>query len=96
MEKLTINAKKVCKYIPIRVEIGGKIRILKNITYLTGSDLEGEYKGYSIVINEQETGGFYARVTHPDGCYIVDGYFTEYKHQKLCDVVKECIHNILL
>ncbi len=84
------------RYSPIAVFVNGKKRILKNIDYLTENDLEAKYKGHLIIINAQETGGYYATVTHPDGCYIVDGYFTEYKYQTIKDVVEMCIENILL
>ena len=84
------------RYSPIEVIIGGKKRILKNITYLTENDLEATYKGHLLIINAQETGGYYATVTHPDSCYIVDGYFTEYKYQTIQNVVEMCIENILL
>lgn len=84
------------RYSPIEVIVGDKKRILKKIDYLTENDLEGTYKGHLIIINAQETGGYYATVTHPEGCYIVDGYFTEYKYQSIKDVVEMCIENILL
>jgi hypothetical protein len=84
------------RYSPIVVFIGGKKRILKNIEYLTENDLEATYKGHILIINSQETGGYYASVTHPDGCYIIDGYFTEYEYQTIQNVVEMCIENILL
>ena len=77
------------------VTINNKRRVIKpsNISYHTESSFHANYKGHQITIEEQEARGskWYAQVTHPDGCYIVDGYFD---HDTMYGVIELCLENI--
>ena len=56
--------------------IGKKERRLTaaNISYYTDSDLYANYKGYSLKVSQQETGGFYAIVKNPKGKKIINNH----------------------
>lgn len=74
--------------------IYNKKRVIRgsNISVNTQDEFEGIYQGHTIRIDKQKRGNFYAWVTHPDGTYIVDGYFD---HSFIGYVIDECMENIL-
>ena len=84
----------------IKVKVDGKDRIIRDkfIDYQTESDLHFTYKNHTVVIAEQETGGWYASVIDKTGMYAVDGGFgggyDEYN--SLEDIIIMCIKNILI
>lgn len=60
----------------------------------TESKFEAIHKGYTIRIDQQKPGNgskWYAWVTHPDGTYIVDGYFD---YPDIRQVIENCMKNI--
>ncbi len=54
---------------------------------------EAAHKGYTIRIdrNEKRLNSWYAWVTHPDGTYVVDGYFDR---ETRLEVIQMCMENI--
>ena len=84
----------------VKIKVDGKDRIIRDkfIDYQTESDLHFTYKNHTVVIAEQETGGWYTSVIDKTGMYAVDGGFgggyDEY--ETLEDVIAMCIKNILI
>jgi hypothetical protein len=82
----------------IHLTIKDKSRIVKNIKYKDKHNIATYYHGCLIEINEQDTGGFYAKVSAKNGILIVDKYFTYHNFEfelTLENVLIECLENIL-
>lgn len=81
------------------VIVYGQRRLIKEINYHSETDFEALYQNHIIEINEQDTGGFYAKVTAPDGCMIVEGYYNNHSTPRSCNTMKDtitmCMENIL-
>ena len=71
-----------------------KLRRIVNVDYNTSSDLIASYKGFEIRLNEQETGGWYAKVIGPKGQFCVDGYYPEIETKE--DMLRRCFENMEL
>lgn len=83
----------------IKVNVDGKLRIVRQIDFQTEHDLYCRYRQHNICISEQETGGFYVTVTDKTGMYAVQGGFggdyCRYGIKTIEDCLFMCIKNIL-
>ena len=82
----------------IKVNVNGKNRIInpKYITYQTESSFHATYKGYKIEIEEQESGGRYAKVFNPNRHEVLcEMYFDTPEWNSMEMVLGYCIANIL-
>jgi hypothetical protein len=88
----------------IRINVGGKTRIIRDVKVDTESEFEAYYKGYHIVITEMGEREWFDEkyddkrnsltVSGLDGCLIVDTW--EYEHDKDRQaLLKEALENIL-
>jgi hypothetical protein len=88
----------ISKYDCIHLTVKDKSRIVWNIKHKDKHNITAYYHGCLIEINEQDTGGFYAKVEGKNGILIVDGYFTYHNFRfelTLENVLIECLENIL-
>jgi len=77
--------------------VEGKNRIIRKISKRTKNEFSAVYAGHDIEIEKDDKDTWYAQVTHPNGCYVVDGYFGVSKgYTDLDSVIKMCIRNILM
>jgi len=82
----------------MKVKVNGLTRIInpKYITYQTESSFHAIYRGFEIEIEEQETGGRYAKVMNiKTKEVIVEMHFDTHGWNSMEMIVGYCIANIL-
>lgn len=77
----------------LRIQAAGKNRIIDVITSNDGRMFEAVYKKFyiNIIYTKPDHKPFYAYVIHPDGAYIVDGWFNGGSFEA---IVQMCLENI--
>lgn len=83
-------------YKPIKIKVDGKNRIIKDIRENKEESFWALYKKYEIFIDKEPDeflykDVFYARVHHPNGELIVDGWMAN----NFDDCLRICMENIL-